>query len=427
MGLQRLGAVQRFLQARRGEMIELMRLLTAVPAIGPRNGGEGEWEKARLLVDYLRQAGLGDIETAHAPDASVPAGQRPNVAARLSGRAAAGRSGAVSSSSAARPPATWVVSHLDVVPPGDLSLWEADPYELRTDGDRLIGRGAEDNHQGIVASVFALRALGALGLPPRRTVGIAFVADEETGNQFGISHVLGRGAFFSPGDLVIAPDTGCGAGFSIEVAEKAILQVRCTVRGAQCHSSLPHLGSNSHRAAARLVLALDDLYARFPASDPLFEPPRSTFEPTRHDANIGNINMIPGTDVFYLDCRVLPVYDLDAVLAAMREIAAAVAARAAVEIDINLVQARPSVPAVDEQAPAYQAVRQAVREVAAREPRRIGMGVGTVATYLRQAGYPAVVYCQSDNSGHQPNEYCRLEYLERDALIFAHAFLQDQE
>jgi len=47
---------------------------------------------------------------------------------------------------------------------------------------------------------------------------------------------------------------------------------------------------------------------------------KATFEPTKKEANVGNINTIPGEDVFCMDCRVLPEYDLKDVLAAIREI-----------------------------------------------------------------------------------------------------------
>ena len=38
-------------------MVELQRGLTAIPALAPENGGDGEWEKARFLEDYLRRHG----------------------------------------------------------------------------------------------------------------------------------------------------------------------------------------------------------------------------------------------------------------------------------------------------------------------------------------------------------------------------------
>jgi len=42
----------------REEMIELQTALSAVPAIGPENGGEGELLKANLLEKRLRELGF---------------------------------------------------------------------------------------------------------------------------------------------------------------------------------------------------------------------------------------------------------------------------------------------------------------------------------------------------------------------------------
>ena len=54
--------------------------------------------------------------------------------------------------------------------------------------------------------------------------------------------------------------------------------------------------------------------------DPLFQPPCCTFVPTRHEENVPNINSLPGKDVFYIDCRILPGISHDDVLASAREI-----------------------------------------------------------------------------------------------------------
>ena len=77
--------------------------------------------------------------------------------------------------------------------------------------------------------------------------------------------------------------------------------------GKQCHGSNPQLGNNAFVGG----IASGDKIRRnskkyFRSSDPLFDPPDSTFEPTKKEANVGNINTIPGEDVFYMDCRVLP-------------------------------------------------------------------------------------------------------------------------
>jgi len=115
---------------------------------------------------------------------------------------------------------------------------------------------------------------------------------------------------FHHDDLIIVPDSGNPEGSLIEVAEKSMLWLCFKTKGKQCHGSNPHLGNNAFTAASYLVTKLTKLRKIFSNTDPLFDPPQSTFEPTKKEANVGNINTIPGEDVFCMDCRVLPEYDL---------------------------------------------------------------------------------------------------------------------
>jgi succinyl-diaminopimelate desuccinylase len=164
-------------------------------------------------------------------------------------------------------------------------------------------------------------------------VGLALVSDEETGSLYGLDYVLRqRPDLFKPDDLIVVPDAGNKDGDNIEVAEKHLLHIRFTVKGKQAHGSRPDLGCNTLRAAAHFIVELDQaLNGRFNDQNPFFNPPVSTFEPTRKDANVQNINTIPGEDVFYFDCRVLPETELDLVLQEMSRVAERIADRFGVE------------------------------------------------------------------------------------------------
>ena len=167
------------------------------------------------------------------------------------------------------------MAHLDVVPPGDLSLWSSDPFQLQVDGDRLIGRGVEDNHQGLVSALLAIQALRHAGLQPSCTLGLAIVADEETGSQYGLHYLMqNHRDQFTSKDLIIVPDAGDSAGETIEIAEKSILWLKVKTIGKQCHASTPALGRNAHRAGAHLVVKLDQLGAIFsrPMTSSLIRP-----------------------------------------------------------------------------------------------------------------------------------------------------------
>jgi succinyl-diaminopimelate desuccinylase len=396
------------LEALEADMVALQRELVARPAVGPDQGGAGEGAKAVFLQELLSGWGL-KVENYPAHDDRVPGGQRPNLVAYLPGKSQ---------------DKVWVLSHLDVVPPGDDSLWHSDPFTLRVEGDRLFGRGAEDNHHGIVASLMAVRAFLDLGLTPPCTVALALVADEETGSRKGLAHLLAsQPQLFSPRDLIIVPDAGSPDGTMIEVAEKSILWLRLTFLGQQAHASRPHLGKNTLRACAHAIVALEALAAEFPRQDPLFKPPASTFEPTQKEANVPNVNTIPGRDVFYLDCRVLPDYGLEQVKARVEALAREAAAPFGVTVEVAPVQELPSPPATDPEAPVVKALARAIRAVYGREARPQGIGGGTVAAFFRQRGLPAAVWMTVSETAHQPNEFCSLKALVGDAKVLAHVFL----
>ena len=156
----------------------------------------------------------------------------------------------------------------------------------------------------------------------------------------------------------------------------------------------------------------------YPAKDQLFEPPTSTFTPTKKEANVPNINTLPGDDVFHLDCRVLPREDLAGVMAAIRGICDGVQRDFGVTVEISEVQKAFS-PPTPADAPLVGSLKRAVKQVYGVDARTMGIGGGTVGAYLRKAGMQTVVWGRLDESAHQPNEYCLLSNLMGDALVMA--------
>ncbi|HVO40625.1 MAG TPA: M20 family metallo-hydrolase [Spirochaetia bacterium] len=400
--------LRRTIIAKRDGMIELQRALTAVPALGPQNGGAGEWDKAQVLIAWLEKLGLGPSEMYNAPDERVPRGERPNVVVTIPG--------------GADPGTFWIMTHLDIVPPGEAKLWSSDPYSVVVRDGRLIGRGVEDNQQSLVASVFAAAAVKELGLRPRRTVKLLFVSDEETGSEHGVRHVLKTKGLFGPEDRALVPDSGSPDGSLIEIAEKSILWLRFVVRGKQCHASTPEKGINAFEAGSHLVVRLARLRERFGDRDDLFSPPASTFVPTRKEANVPNVNTLPGEDVFYLDSRVLPRHDLADVLKEVRAICTTVEKDFGVTVEVEQVQKGGS-PPTPADAPVVSTMRRAIKGVYGVDASLVGIGGGTVGAWLRMAGIPTVVWSRIEETAHQPNEYCVIDNMVGDSMVMARAML----
>lgn len=391
-------------------VVDIQDRLVSIPALGPDNGGQGEVEKAEYLKEYLRSISITDIRDFNAPDDSVSCGYRPNVVAVIPGKN--------------KDKTLWTIGHLDVVPPGDLSLWNTDPYELVRDGDLIYGRGVEDNHQGMVSSILAAKAFIELGIEPDVNYGLIFVADEETGSKYGLDFLVREHEdIFSKHDMFLVPDFGDKTSSMVEIAEKSMFWLKVEVTGKQCHASTPGQGVNSFVASSALVLRIHDLYKEFAGTNPLFDPEISTFEPTKKEANVENVNTIPGRDVFYVDCRVLPQYDLDDIFVRIQEYGAEVEKEYKVTVAFDFVMKEQAAPATPVDSELVVKISEAIKDIYPVEPKPVGIGGGTVAAFLRRKGYHAVVWSTLMHNAHQPNEVSSISYTINDAKVIAKVLL----
>jgi len=403
---QEFDQIKQWIEDHTHDMVDLESILTSIPALAPENGGEGEWKKAEALEAWLKNNGIKNIEHFDAPDSRVPGGKRPNFVATIPGNK--------------DDYAIWVCAHMDVVPVGEISLWNTDPFTVVEKDGKIYGRGVEDNQQGLVSGVLAALSFVKQHILPEHTIKLLFMADEEVGSKYGMIYLTEHHLdMFNKNDLILIPDGGDPEGKTIEVAEKNIAWFRFHTIGKQSHGSRPDLGRNAMLAASDLALRVNDLENFFNKRDEKFEPPYSTFQPTMHLKNVDGINFIPGDDVFCADCRINPCYKLDEVRAELAKRVKAVEEKYDVKIEVTEAQAAES-RATDENAPVVVKLAQAIKNVHGIEPKTVGIGGGTVAAELRNLGYDAVVWSTLDDMCHQPNEYAVIKNIGTDALTIAY-------
>jgi succinyl-diaminopimelate desuccinylase len=394
------------IERQKNEMAQTLMELIRILAIAPENSGEGESRKAEKLIGTLEAVGFDKIEHFDADDERVPSKKRPNVVAYCYGENKAEK--------------LWIISHLDVVPPGEESLWTiTKPFEPTIKEERIYGRGSEDNGQSMVASIFAVKALKNLGIRPKRTVALAFVADEEQGSTYGIQYLIKQG-LFKKDDLIIVPDGGNENGSLIEIAEKSALWFRVHTIGKQTHASRPNKGLNAHRIGMEYALALDKmLHAKYSLKDEYFDPPESTFEPTKKDKNVDAVNIVPGEDTICFDCRILPNYNVEEVLNDIHGLAEEFEKKTGATIKIEVLQKSVAPKPTDASAKIVGMLTEAIKKIRGVEPKVGGIGGGTCAAFFRKIDAPAVVWSTIDETAHQPNEYTKIENLINDAKIYA--------
>ncbi|MCI7589678.1 MAG: M20 family metallo-hydrolase [Candidatus Treponema excrementipullorum] len=403
-------AVKKRIASSKAEIVELETLLTSHPALAPESGGDGELEKVIALEGWLKSQGFTQFQRFDAPDSRVSSGIRPNLVVTIPGKDDSF--------------SVWFMAHTDVVPVGELSLWHTDPWKVIEKDGRLYGRGVEDNQQGLVASTVAALALLREGITPPHTVKLLFVADEEVGSTYGIKYLLKEHNLFKKDDIILIPDGGDSQGATIEVAEKNLMWLQFTVKGKQTHGSRPDEGINATLAGYDLALRVHGLETVFDKRDALFDPPYSTFQPTKKEANVPNINTIPGEDVFCMDCRILPCYTLDQVRVELRRCVKEVEDKYGVKVEWTEPQTAES-PATPVDAPVARRLAEAVKAVTGVDTRFIGIGGGTVGAELRVKGFNAVVWSKLDETAHQPNEYTIIDNLISDSQVMAYMMLQE--
>jgi succinyl-diaminopimelate desuccinylase len=384
------------------KIVDFFVKMLRINSVNPGMGGPGETERANFIEEFFKSEGF-DAKRIEVPDPDYKDKVRPNVFAKIEGMD--------------RSRTLWFLGHLDTVPEGSRELWKTDPFNPVIKDGKIYARGAEDNGQSLVASIFALIELKKLGIRLPFNVGVWGVADEENGSRYGVKALLERG-LFTPRDLVVVPDAGFPDGKNIEIAEKNLLWLKFTVRGKQVHASMPSKGKNAHRIGMKFALDLDKaLHEKYTKKNDIFDEIASTFEPTKIDPNVANVNTIPGIDTFYFDCRVLPEYSLDDVLSDIQRTIEAFKHEA--EINLEILNREDAGPATSSSSEVAKLISNAIREVTCKEPKFVGIGGQTVGNLFRQKGIPTAVWSTVDDVPHEPNEYSKIENLINDTKVFA--------
>lgn len=116
-----------------------------------------------------------------------------------------------------------ILCHLDVVPAGDVSLWDTPPFEATVKDNVIYGRGVQDDKGPTIAALYAVKSLLDAGVVLNKKIRFIFGTDEENlwrcMDQY---HKKEKGI-----DMGIAPD----ANFPVIYAEKGLLQAYLTGKG----------------------------------------------------------------------------------------------------------------------------------------------------------------------------------------------------
>ncbi len=196
--------------------------------------------------------------------------------------------------------------HMDVVPAGDLSRWDDDPFAGIIHQEILFGRGSCDMKSGLAAMSFAVRAAQELGVTPKRPVLLQSVIGEETGGLGTLAALL-RGyraelaVLGEPTSLILCPVASGALSFRLRVPGRAAhgalretgvdaIDKFHTVRQALGDLEIERHASFRHPAFANNLLAAPLSIGRLRAGDwPSTVPDEAIAE--------GRYGVFPGEDI----------------------------------------------------------------------------------------------------------------------------------
>jgi acetylornithine deacetylase/succinyl-diaminopimelate desuccinylase-like protein len=245
----------------RDETVELLRELIRADTVNPPGN---ETRAAELLRVYLEEAGVECALYNKVPE-------RANLVARIPGQA--------------RGPTLMLLSHTDTVR-ADPEEWSVDPWSGELRDDHVWGRGALDMKSQVAASAVAIATLAREGFEPAGDVLFVASADEEVGEDFGLSWLCREHPDAVRADYCINE----GGGDRVELdgrtvylcstAEKMSSPFLLRVHGRSGHASMPGIADNALVKAAHLIGRLGDLR----------QPPRLLPETEAFFAALGEVS-----------------------------------------------------------------------------------------------------------------------------------------
>lgn len=303
------------------------------------------------------------------------------------------------------------VSHMDVVPPGELEQWETPPFEPTIIDGRIYGRGTLDDKGSFACAYSACKAFINERPDFDGTIYLIAAADEEMGSELGIIYLVEEcGLKF---DVAIIPD---GGRMDLSIyGEKGIVWLEITSFGIQAHGSTPELGRNA-------IIPLAELLAELKSLDLGAEYDRAFDGWTM---NVGTIqggssaNTVPARARATIDFRLPTGINKERLLAGIEEKVATVRQRSP-EAEFRLEVLHETEPHLsDKNSIIIRSFDQAARRL--NLPMNYEtFGGNTVAKNLFFAGITSVVHYPGDEKlAHVPNEFVIIDELVLGSVLYA--------
>jgi succinyl-diaminopimelate desuccinylase len=389
-----------WLEPREDEMAVLLAELVRVPTENPP--GRNYRVCADLLEKKLCQAGL-TCERHVSPASFASADASDETAVSLTASFGSGTR------------TLYFHGHYDVVP-----AQSAEQFRPVRKEHFLFGRGCCDMKGGIVAMLFAVRALKECAVALNGKIVLTLVPDEETGGARGAAWLARQGKLGSNGIGMLLAEPTSGVVWN---ANRGAISLRIKVLGKSAHVGLQHRGENAFEQMLHVVERLQELKREVEQRKTGYaigaEQSSNSILMLGGESGGGtNFNVVPGQCWFTVDRRINPEEDFDAekdrLISVLED-----CRRGGIRLEWETLQ-EGRAAACPENERLGRALAQSVQAISGEAPRfEMCPGLLEIRFYSAM-GIPAYAYGPGLLSvAHGPNEYVDLRNVRECAAIYA--------
>ncbi len=183
--------------------------------------------------------------------------------------------------------------HVDVVPPGNIKEWTANPFKPSLKKNHLIGRGANDMKSSIAAFVSAVSIFLFKNKKFNGSISLLITGDEEgdavNGTKKVVEYLKKRKEIINF-CLVGEPTNPNKLGEMIKIGRRGSITGNIKIIGEQCHVAYQHRGNNPSTTLVQILKEIKDI--KFDKGNKHFQP--TNLEVTKINIENNADNIIPG-------------------------------------------------------------------------------------------------------------------------------------